>query len=754
MTLMDRLSSLLSRKASKAGAAVAAVGLAPARWTPRRYDRLAEEGYRKNVVAYRCVREVARACASVPWLLYKGRSELDRHPLLDLLRRPNPRQSGPELIEAAIGHLLLSGNAYLEVVRPDDAPPRELYALRPDRMRVVPDVSGVPKAYRYEVEGRSVDWPVDPITGASDVLHLRDFHPLDDWYGLSPIEAAASAIDQHNAAAEHNAALLQNGARPSGALVFRSDPGPDGIRRVEEALLDRTQGPRQAGRPLVLGGDVDWKELGFSPKDMDFAQMKAQAAREISSAFGVPHLLVVSGEATFNNRADARFELWEHTVIPLLDRLSSALTSWLAPMFGGDLRLAHDLDEVPALAPRRRLKWQQIQAADFLTLNEKRQALGYQPIDEGAVTSREQKNSENFRRIHGYEQPRSPEGSPHGGRWARPSGPLQPMPLQWGPFTVPIPTDPFCRDEVLRALQDCMENFATGPRAIYGSVERNCWRGLVSERCGGNRVKSAVEQISNKCECAMAEDRRPERWPSNEEEWTEIDRLHGGDHRAELVDYMTARLAEDPNRWLAIRLRAVARQEMGDAEGARADFEDLIRRITEWLEMNPDGDGRGLRAGAYEAIGNVEAARADKMALHAQETARIEAEPERWHHWHARAGTNRWLGNHLAAYDDLTRVIALRPDISAPYGDRADVLMELGRFAEALADADRSKEKWWAEPSNHLDLRRADCYIGLGDAAAARACLASLPEPLDAVEEACVTRQLARCEEIERKSAL
>src|SRR5687767_8108327 len=61
---------------------------------------------------------------------------------------------------------------------------------------------------------------------------------------------------------------------------------------------------------------------------------------------GVPHLLVVSGEATFNNRADARLELWEHTVIPLLDRLSSALSTWLGPMFDQDLHLAHDLDEV------------------------------------------------------------------------------------------------------------------------------------------------------------------------------------------------------------------------------------------------------------------------------------------------------------------------------------------------------------------------------------------------------------------------
>ena len=411
MTFMDRMAALLSRKSSRAGAAVAAVGLAPARWTPRRYDRLAEEGYRRNVVAYRCIREVSRACASVPWLLYKGAQELDTHPLLDLLRVPNPRQSGSSLIETAVSQLLLSGNAYLEVVRPSDgSPPRELYALRPDRMRVVPDVSGVPRAYRYEVEGRTVDWSVDPVTGESDVLHLREFHPLDDWYGLSPIEAAASAIDQHNAAAEHNAALLQNGARPSGALVFRTDPGPDGIRRVEEALLDRTHGPANAGRPLVLGGDVDWKELGFSPRDMDFAAMKAQAAREISAAFGVPHLLVVAGEATYANRADARLELWEHTIIPMLDRLASALSAWLGPMFGEGLRLATDLDEIPALAPRRRMKWQQIQQADFLSLNEKRQALGYAPVAQEQAMPAEEKALTPFEAATGQSQPRDPLG--------------------------------------------------------------------------------------------------------------------------------------------------------------------------------------------------------------------------------------------------------------------------------------------------------------------------------------------------------
>lgn len=679
MTWMDRLSALLARKSSRAGVAVAAVGLAPARWTPRRYDRLAEEGYRKNVVAYRCVREVARACASVPWLLYRGQRELDTHPVLDLLRRPNPRQSGPELIEAAIGHLLLSGNAYLEVVRPEDDHPRELYALRPDRMRVVPDVSGVPRAYRYEVEGRTVDWPVDPMTGASDVLHLRDFHPLDDWYGLSPIEAAAASIDQHNAAAEHNAALLQNGARPSGALIFRSDPGPDGIRRVEEALLDRTQGPRQAGRPLVLGGDVEWKELGLSPKDMDFAETKAQAAREISSAFGVPYLLVVSGEATFNNRADARFELWEHTVTPPLDRLSSALSTWLGPMFGADLRLAHDLDEVPALALRRRMKWQQISQAGFLTLNEKRAALGYAPV-EGGDGGTEQKNSEDYERIHGRPQPRRPAGEPESGRWvadpgrllqptqfrvSRGGGGRRPPPRRPGrsarndddgggrgsPPRNPFPDRPHCVEQWKKAIEECYaedqrqlnEPWKPGNTRLNGFDIPSCIAGRVSEECGGNPiggVKNADPDCSGGCSDMTKEHPRDLLPPLLEQ----ASQHSGAGRYEEAVSACTEHLALHPDDARAYSRRAFTLHQLERFEEAVADWDECLAR--------EPGNRMALcrRAESLAGMGLFEEA--------IQEFNQVEAS--------------------FPGYNAL----------SIPMF-RAFCLIELGRFDEAMADIDR-----------------------------------------------------------------
>ena len=105
-------------------------------WSPKNISDLAREGYATNPVAYRCVRMIAEAVASLPLVLYDGLRELDRHPLLDLLARPNPRETRADFLEAAASHLLVAGNSYIELVAVAGEP-RELYALRPDRMKVI-----------------------------------------------------------------------------------------------------------------------------------------------------------------------------------------------------------------------------------------------------------------------------------------------------------------------------------------------------------------------------------------------------------------------------------------------------------------------------------------------------------------------------------------------------------------------------------------------------------------------------------------
>ena len=284
--MLNRLKSLLrvsEQKASRTARLIALESGGRPRWTPRDYAALAREGYARNAIVYRAVRLIAESVGALSFVLYEGVAERDIHPLLDLIRRPNPRQDGASFLESIASHLLLAGNAYIEAVglgagEEGDPQVRELYALRPDRMKLVPGADGWPQAYDYTVAGSTVRF--DQSAMLPPILHLTFFNPLDDHYGLSPLEAAAIAVDTHNAAAAWNKALLDNAARPSGALVY---DGPDGAalsalqyERLKNEFADHYQGMSNAGRPLVLEGGLDWKPMSLSPERHGFSQREAR----------------------------------------------------------------------------------------------------------------------------------------------------------------------------------------------------------------------------------------------------------------------------------------------------------------------------------------------------------------------------------------------------------------------------------------------------------------------------------------------
>jgi len=376
-------------KASRVASMIALHMQGRAVWTPRDYAALAEEGYRRNAIAYRCVRMIAEATASLPWLLYEGTNELSEHPLLELLDHPNGVQAGNDLFESWYSFLQVAGNAYLELVEVDGTP-RELHVLRPDRMKAVPGRAGWPEAYEYSVNGRVTTIPAGE-RGA--VLHLRLFNPVDDYYGMSPLEAAACAIDIHNAAGSWNKSLLDNAARPSGALVYKggeagANLSEDQFERLKRELAENYQGSANAGRPLLLEGGLDWKSMGLSPKEMDFIGAKEAAARDIALAFGVPPMLLgIPGDNTYANLREANRAFWRGTILPLAGRTARALTHWLAPRYGGNLRLWFDADQVDALSADRDALWARISRADFLTEVEKREAVGYSAKDEHEATN-------------------------------------------------------------------------------------------------------------------------------------------------------------------------------------------------------------------------------------------------------------------------------------------------------------------------------------------------------------------------------
>ena len=375
------------RKASAVGRVVAWGNAGRVAWSPRDVASLTRSGFQGNPVGFRAVRMIAEAAAALPLVCQDAERRYDTHPVLDLTGRPNGGQGRAEFLEAVYGHLLLAGNACVEAVPGLGSLPGELHVLRSDRMNLVPGADGWPVAYDYKVGGRThrydVSGPLSPI------CHLRTFHPQDDHYGFSPMQAAALAVDVHNSASLWSKALLDNAARPSGAIVYK---GADGASSLSSDQYDRLvsemeshhQGARNAGRPMLLEGGLDWKPMGFSPSDMEFQKTKEASAREIAIAFGVPPMLVgIPGDATYANYQEANRAFFRLTVLPLATKVLADLSHWLSTFGGGAVELRPDLDQVPALAAERDQQWARVGAADFLTVAEKRVLLGLPKLVEG-----------------------------------------------------------------------------------------------------------------------------------------------------------------------------------------------------------------------------------------------------------------------------------------------------------------------------------------------------------------------------------
>lgn len=328
---------------------------------PASYEAQVRSGYAGNAVAQRAVKLLAE---SVGGAALSCSDDALHH----LLR-------APALMETVAAQLLLHGNAYIQPLRDEAGAVVELFALRPERVRIEQGADGWPAAYCYRVGERHVR------LDTAAVIHCKAYHPLDDHYGMGCLGAAGAAIAIHNAASQWNKALLDNAARPSGALVY--DPG-DGsamsaeqFRRLKEEMEAGFQGATNAGRPMLLEGGLKWQALSLSPADMDFNATKAAAAREIALAFGVPPMLLgLPGDSTHANYKEANKALWRMAVLPLAGAILAAIVRGLAEDFPG-ARAEVDMDAVPALIEDRERLWRMVAAADFITVEEKRQMTGW-----------------------------------------------------------------------------------------------------------------------------------------------------------------------------------------------------------------------------------------------------------------------------------------------------------------------------------------------------------------------------------------
>ncbi len=336
---------------------------------PVSYEAQVRDAYLGNAIAQRAVRVVAEGVASAP-VVGDARA----------VALATARSAGQDLLETAAAHLLLHGNAYIQMIADGAGGVGELYALRPERVTVEADAGGWPVAYRYRVGAAATRIAAEDAAGRPQLIHVRAFHPTDDHYGLGCMNAAAGAVAIHNAAARWNKALLDNAARPSGALVH--DPGdggvlsPDQFARLRAEMDDAFAGAANAGRPMLLDGGLKWQAMSLTPADMDFVGLKAQAAREIALAFGVPPMLLgLPGDNTYANYREANRALWRQAIVPMGERILGGVRQALAPWLG-EVALAIDLDGIPALSEDRERLWARVAAADFLSADEKRAMVG------------------------------------------------------------------------------------------------------------------------------------------------------------------------------------------------------------------------------------------------------------------------------------------------------------------------------------------------------------------------------------------
>jgi len=368
-------------------------------WMTKNIETFMREGYQANVDVFACIDLIARAISHIPILLYskpqgkKGdRKEIDTHPILDLLARPNPEQAGPTLIDAMVRYLLGAGNSYVEAVSVNGVV-KELWALMPHRMSVlVGDLTKRAVGYRYQVGMGKQDF----VKG--EVLQIKTFHPTDDFYGLSPIEIAANQIDTSNFSTSWDAKLLKNDMRPSGMFIFKQSLSPDQREEFNDSVKDKYMDVDRRGLPLVMDGEMSYEALSQTSKDADYIEMDKKVTRKICRAFNIPpELIGDSSNKTYSNYQEARDAFYLETVLPIGYFILGELNNWLIRKFEATtspddlaskpkLELDFDLEKVEALQAKKNEAYARMGNAWWVTMNEKRVACGYAPLEDGGET--------------------------------------------------------------------------------------------------------------------------------------------------------------------------------------------------------------------------------------------------------------------------------------------------------------------------------------------------------------------------------
>lgn len=318
------------------------------------YYRLVEEGYTKDEVLYACI-EARGTSASEPRMAAyvktaKKPERVERNAILDLLENPNPFISRSEFWATIMMYRDIAGNAYIEKVRSRAGKVVELWLLRPDRVRIIPDAKTYIRGYQYEIGADKSFLP------ANDVIHLKTRNPRDDFYGLPPLAVAAGRVDVDNFMRQFTASFFQNAGVPSGLLNIMHKANDQERAMIQQRFKGQYGGPAGWHRLMVIDGQsATYTPMGLPLGERGVAMEALDAINEarIAMCYAVPLSIIgaklgMASSSYANRLADQKF-FWDNTLAPIYRELAACLTLDLVPEFDGVDYVEFDMSDVRAL---------------------------------------------------------------------------------------------------------------------------------------------------------------------------------------------------------------------------------------------------------------------------------------------------------------------------------------------------------------------------------------------------------------------
>jgi HK97 family phage portal protein len=327
------------------------------------------------------------------WMIHNGFfKELPDHSLVRLLNNPNPFMSRGQMWGTVVMDRSLAGNAYILKARAGGAMNgaiAELWRLRPDRVKVIPDAQKFIAGYEYRVGNETVEIP------AEDIMHFKTRNPLNDYYGMPQLMSIAGRIDID----EYQKGFLRNfyqrgGVGPGSILAVKQKLPDEAKEEIRSRFKERFGGPNAVHEMLILdSAEATYTQMGLDRGLRDALPQEIDAVSEarIAMAFGIPGsilgLRIGYESSSFANKRQDWAVFWDLTMVPLLSDLDDVLNLSLIPDYNGIDEVAFDLSDIRALnedVDKIHDRWRKDLLAGGVSLEEFREATGLDPdVKEG-----------------------------------------------------------------------------------------------------------------------------------------------------------------------------------------------------------------------------------------------------------------------------------------------------------------------------------------------------------------------------------